>query len=191
MTEPLYRRILGEVYDLLPPPLREMHDVHGVTTAQGRARVERGSGPLVAAIAWAFRFPAEGNDVPLTVTFRAVGRREVWERRFAGSRFSSTQELGTVGGRDLLIERFGPLAFAMSVLVHDGELHLVLGRGWYFGVPLPSFLLPGIEAFEHDDGDRFNFHVDLGVPLIGRVVRYRGWLVVVGSADREAEHQAL
>jgi len=27
------------------------------------------------------------------------------------------------------------------------------------------------------DGGRFNFHVEIGLPLIGRIVRYRGWLM--------------
>lgn len=193
MTEPLYRRLLGAAYERLPQPLRAMHDVRERMTAHGRAKVERGRGAMIELLAWAFRFPAEGDDVPLTVTFRVEGQREVWERRFAGRQFRSIQEMGSVAGRDLLIERFGPLAFAMSVPIREGRLRLELEKGWCFGVPLPSFLLPGIVAFEHAEGDRFNFHVDLGMPLIGRVVRYRGWLEPVASRlpGREAEDQAL
>jgi hypothetical protein len=42
---------------------------------------------------------------------------------------------------------------------------------------LPAPLVPRIEVFEHAADGRFNFHVDLALPLLGRMVRYTGWLV--------------
>ena len=171
--EPLYRRILGERYDLLPEPLRHMHDVTGRQSAAGVASVERGQGPAARLIAWTFRFPRAGTDVPVTVDLIARNGGEVWERRFAGKKMVSVQEEGHAG---LLIERFGPLAFSMTVTVEGGRLSLDVREGWVLGLPLPGILLPRITAFEHDEGDRFNFHVDLALPVIGRLVRYIGWL---------------
>ena len=43
MADPLYRRILGAKYDVLPPVIQDMHDVHGQLNAQGQGRVERES----------------------------------------------------------------------------------------------------------------------------------------------------
>ncbi len=170
---PLYRRVLGERYDLMPEPLRKMHDVTGRRTAAGLASVERGRGPAARLVAWAFRFPHAGTDVPVTVDLVARNGGEVWERRFAGKKMVSIQEEGRAG---LLVERFGPFAFSMTVTVDGGRLSLDVREGWVLGVPLPALALPRITAFEHDEGDRFNFHVDLALPVIRRLVRYIGWL---------------
>ncbi len=175
--EPLYRQLLGPAYFELPVPIQEMHDVRGRLIATGRATIERGSGVAAAILGVLFRFPPAGENVPLTVTFTVTPQREEWSRSFAGKLFYSTQELGTGRQSGLLIERIGPLAFAMEAPVCDRRLHLNVTRGWCLGVPLPSFLLPRIEVFEHDADGRFNFHVDLGLPLLGRLVRYTGWLV--------------
>lgn len=191
VTEPLYRRILGERYAELPQPLQAMHDVHGVLSAQGRARVERGRGLVVALIGWIFRFPAAGEDVPLTVKFSTTGARELWQRDFAGQLFCSSQEAGAGRYAGLLIERFGPMSFAMAVLIRNHKLHLELVGAAALGVPLPRFLLPRIDVFEHDADGRFNFYVDLGLPLIGRMVRYTGWLASIGSCSGEPENEAL
>jgi hypothetical protein len=42
---------------------------------------------------------------------------------------------------------------------------------------MPRSWAPGGEAYEHGADNRFNFHVEIALPLIGTVVRYRGWLV--------------
>ena len=41
---------------------------------------------------------------------------------------------------------------------------------------MPSILGPAPIAFEHAADGRFNFDVEMSLPLIGLVVRYRGWL---------------
>jgi len=176
--EPLYRRVLGERYELMPLPLRRMHDVTDRRTAAGFATVERGQGTAARLVAWVFRFPRAGRDVPVTVNLIARNGGEVWERRFAGKKMRSIQEEGRAG---LLIERFGPFAFSMTVTVADGRLSLDVREGWMLGIPLPAVLRPRITAYEHDEGDRFNFHVDLALPLIGRLVRYIGWLEPEGA----------
>ena len=33
------------------------------------------------------------------------------------------------------------------------------------------------DAYESADDGRFNFHVEIRLPLIGSIVRYRGWLM--------------
>ena len=44
MADPLYRRILGARYDVLPPVIQEMHDVDGALTAKGRGARPAGNG---------------------------------------------------------------------------------------------------------------------------------------------------
>ena len=184
MTEPLYRRLLGAAYSELPGPIQEMHDVEDSLAAHGSATVERGQGLAVAILSAVFGFPPAGDNVPLTVEFTVTEQREEWNRNFDGRRFYSTQEMGTGPRAGRLVERFGAFSFAMSVLVRDRKLHLSIADGRFLGVPLPAIVLPRIEVFEHDADGRFNFHVDLGMPLVGRLVLYTGWLVPEGSGRR-------
>ena len=73
-------------------------------------------------------FPASASDIPVEVRFDVAGGRETWRRTFAGKSFESLQEEGTGRSARLLVERFGPLTFAMAVVVGDGKLELVLRR---------------------------------------------------------------
>ena len=62
-------------------------------------------------------------------------------------------------------------------LVAEGErLRLIVRRCSVFAIPLPKFLSPRGDIFESADGNRFNFHVEIGFPWTGLIVRYRGWL---------------
>jgi len=173
---PIYRQLLGEAYARLAPPIQELHKIATSRRFEGRAEVARGRGLLARIIARVMGFPPAGMDVPVTVTMTRSGDSEIWQRDFAGHRFASTQYLGTGRNEGLLVERFGPMAFAMAVVVEDGRLSLIQRQGSAFGAPLPRWLLPTGEAYEHDADGRFNFHVDIALPLAGRVVGYRGWL---------------
>ena len=44
------------------------------------------------------------------------------------------------------------------------------------GLPLPRALWPAIEATEREEEGRFRFDVQIWLPLVSRLVRYRGWL---------------
>ncbi|HEY6259872.1 MAG TPA: DUF4166 domain-containing protein [Xanthobacteraceae bacterium] len=175
---PLYRRMLGEAWDLLPPLLKAMHD--GTPIADGRAVIARGGGVLARLVAWLIGFPQAGRHVPVTVTFRAERGREHWQRTFgSGSgvhRFSTIQQPGCGRFDRLLCERFGPFRFGLALVVDDDRLRLVL-RGWSLAhLPLPLALAPRIEAYESVEHGRFAFHVEIAHPLMGLIVRYRGWL---------------
>ncbi len=114
----------------------------------------------------------------MTVTFTTDTKgRETWERRFGDQRMRSTQEAGHGPTEHLMVERFGPFAFALALVVAADRLNIV-SRSWrLLGMPLPRWLMPGGAAWEAADGDRFRFHVEITLPLIGPVVRYDGWLL--------------
>jgi hypothetical protein len=173
---PLYRRMLGEAWDLLPAPLQVMHQVSGVLIADGAAIVERGEGLISRLLARLLGFPPAGRDVPVTVTFRVGEGREHWRRTFGNSAFASVQEPGRGRFDRLLCERFGPLCFGLALVVEDDRLRLVL-RGWSFaGLPLPAAWVPRIRAYESAEKGRFHFHVAIHHPLTGLIVGYWGWL---------------
>jgi hypothetical protein len=101
---------------------------------------------------------------------------EIWERYFDGRRMVSTQEVGKGRYARLVTERFGPVAIHMAVLAQEGRLVLKTKAWSIFGLPLPRFLAPSGDIYEHGAEGRFNFHVDIQAPLLGRLVKYEGWL---------------
>jgi hypothetical protein len=172
MTLPLYRRLLGPEYELLPPRVRELHDLTGAATWSGRADVERGTSWIARAMATLLSLPPSGRDQALSVAFTPDGGREIWRRTFGSAVFRSLQY--ERGGR--LFERVGPstLVFALNVSV-DG-LSLILSGVHFLGVPLPPALHPGVRTLESERDGRYTFEVEATLPLIGMLVRYSGWL---------------
>ena len=173
----LYRRLLGAAWSALPEEVRAMHDLHETLEAEGTATIERGHGwqaRLAAAIAG---FPPPGNDVPVRVSFTRQQDREIWRRDFAGATFSSTQEAGRGRNDRLLVERFGPLALSLALVLDDGRLRLVMRRWSLFGLPLPAAWAPRGEAHESAEDGRFRFDVEIRHRFTGLIVAYRGWLV--------------
>lgn len=173
---PLYARVLGPAWDKLPVEIRDMHDVDSATSAQGRASVERGRSILARLAAFIMGFPKATADTPVSVRFEVSGGKETWTRRFGDESFSSCQFAGRGRSAGLLCERFGPLRFAMALMPENGRLALVLRHWSAFGMPLPMWLCPRSNSYETTEGDRFRFHVEIGHPITGLIVRYKGWL---------------
>jgi hypothetical protein len=174
---PLYQRVLGEAWHALPKPLQDLHDLKDTLAAEGRAAIERNGNFAARLIANLFGFPNAGEDVPVKVSFRLKDGREIWRREFAGRVMQSTQEEGQGRFERLICERFGPFAFGLALVLRGGRLLIVVRRWTMFGIPMPLALAPSGDAYESTDDGRFNFHVEIGLPLIGMIVRYRGWLV--------------
>ena len=172
----LYEDILGETYNKMSEPLQNLHRIGAGKTFEGRCKVTRGKNPLSHIVATVLRFPKASPDIPLKVVLTKDCGKEIWERFFDGRRMVSTQEAGRGKQSRLVVERFGPIAVHLAILVQDGR-QILKTTGWsIFGIPLPKFLVPRGDIFEHDADDRFNFHVDLVAPIFGRLVKYEGWL---------------
>jgi uncharacterized protein DUF4166 len=174
---PLYRRLLGEAWDRLPPQLRTMHDLEGELVAEGVATVERGTSMLARLVAGVIGFPKAGTDVPVSVAFGLRNGREYWRRTFEDRSFLSIQE--EVRGRfaRLLCERFGPIKLGMALVLDGERMRLVVRRWSMLGIPMPLWLAPRSNAYEFVQDGRFRFHVEISLPVAGLIVRYRGWLV--------------
>ncbi len=179
---PLYRRILGSAFDQLPPRVAELHSSAEERSWSGEAAVERGRGLLARLAAAIVGFPRAGASIPVTVAFAAEQGGERWTRDFGGRRFSSLQSAGTGRNDYLLVERFGPAAFAMALVVTNGRLNLVPRRWTLFGLPMPQFLMPNGPGFEADHEGKFHFNVRISAPVVGLIVAYRGTLAPVDSA---------
>lgn len=174
---PLYRRVLGDDLDRLPPAVRRLHDHRGRLCAAGTCRIERGDHPLARLVGWCFAFPPAGEDRPVRVCFADRGGVERWERDFAGQALVSEQ--GEVTGRPgLLFERFGVGRFDIEPTVTPEGLELSLRGVSFFGLPLPRFLWPAVVGRESVDAEgRFTFFVTIRLSFAGLLVHYRGFLV--------------
>jgi hypothetical protein len=173
---PLFEEVLGEAWTALPPKVRALHGVAGRRRWQGKAEVTRGPSLPARLIAWLFRFPPACAATPVTVTMVRVGAAEVWRRDFGGyGYFSRLTADGAAPGR--VWERFGPFSFAIDLEASASGLAYPVVASRVLGLPVPGPLLPRSDTREAVDAEgRATFDVALSMPLIGRIVRYRGWL---------------
>ena len=170
-VQPLYRRIMGDAFDRLPPAVQAMHMVIGDAGAEGVADVSSG-GPVARLIARLFGLPAAGRSVPLHLRMQEEEGVETWTRTFGKSSFAS--RLSQRG--QLLVERFGLLRFGMALAPEPSGLSMPLRRWWIGPVPMPLRLAPRIRGFEEARTDGFHFDVEIRLLLVGLLTRYRGRL---------------
>jgi hypothetical protein len=185
----LYRVALGTSFDLLPEPLRRMHSPAEGLTAHGTARVDGADRLIGRIVAATFGLPAAGENLPVSVKMTPAFGQERWTRDFDGKRFESVLSAAAMPNR--LIERFGPFSFELDVPVGPSGVLGMPIRAWRLGpIPLPRFLAPVSIATEGvDNNGRFRFDVEMRLPLaLGRLVRYRGYLVP-DSALTEADER--
>lgn len=170
----LYKRTLGNSWNLLPTPIIELH---GCEKAEGLAKVETGKNLLARLIAKLVGFPKAGEGIPVQVSFKKQNGGELWTRTFAGKSFSSFQSEGKGLSEKLLSERFGIFNFGLALVVEPERLSLIVRRWSVFGISLPLAFAPLGNSFEHVEDGRFCFHVEIKYPIVGLIVKYQGWLI--------------
>ena len=173
--EPLYRRVLGDGFDRLPPPVRRMHNISEPSTAEGRAEITRGRSLVAGIIGWLARLPAAGSDIPTTVLFCPRDGAELWRRTFGGSSFQTLLS-ASPGRPGHLVERLGVMRFLLRVPVDDEGLSMLIVGMTVLGIPVPRMLWPRIGATERVEDGLFAFDVSVAAPVGGLIVRYRGRL---------------
>ncbi len=172
----IYQQVLGEAYEKLEKPLQDFHAARESFAKAGKADISNGKGPLAKLVRLLFGFPQARKDCPLTVNIGITEKGEHWDRRFDGKRMSSCQELGNGRQTGLIVERFGAVSVGLAMVENGGRLELI-PRSWRFlGLPMPKFLLPSGQIFEHGANDCLNFNVEIRLPVVGSVVSYKGWL---------------
>lgn len=178
----LFARVIGLDFEALPDPIRALHETPGRSVWRGRAMTEGAGSPLAALVARLVGFPGGQVDCEAEVRIEADGDRSVWRRRIGGQTFSSILSHPGEGGR--IVERFGGLSFRLR-LTPEGNRLTYSVEGWRMGpLPLPQALAPKTRTHEEIDADgRFVFDVEISMPFLGRLVRYRGWLARDFSAS--------
>lgn len=175
---PLYQRLLGERYAILPAKIRELHDVQERVTFRGRCSARRGKNPLNRLAATILSMPKDGEDIPLTVTFTQQGEQEYWERDFGGHGFNSLQWLH----EGKLYERMWPVTLVFEVETDETRLALKLEGMKLLGIPMLTLVRPDVSAIETERDGRFHVDVEVRLPLLGLLVEYHGWLEQESSA---------
>lgn len=167
-----FRTVLGESFAALAPAVRRLHSVDGAVWT-GRVDVRRGAGALARCCARLTGLPPTMDDAPLRVCFICADGAETWQRDFAGHAMHS--RLRAVHG--VLVESLGPVRFAFRLDVVDAAIHWTLRSVRLFGVlPLPARWFNGVNCREYQRDGRYAFHVRAGLPLVGEVIAYDGWL---------------
>lgn len=180
----LFEHALQERWALLPPPVQALHRVDDVERHSGMAQVERGRTVIARVVCACFGFPPAAASLPLTVTMLRTDSGETWERDFAGHVFRSYLTPASAPYR--CRERFGWFDFELELLAEAGRLRLAIRRGWFFGLPIPNFVLPTSDSYEYAEDGTFHFDVSLGARIAGGlIVRYRGWLRPGGGASTQ------
>ena len=168
-----FETALQESFERLPDVVKAAHRAGPVTRLGGTAQIEGAESSIGALVAWLFGFPPSSGNVRVRVVMRLDrDGTEIWQRDFGGRRFQSRLQPSR---RGMAVERFGHFSFDLSVEATAAglTLHVV---GWRLGkLRLPRWLAPKSAAVERVDADgRFCFDVPITLPLVGKLVRYRG-----------------
>jgi hypothetical protein len=178
----LFPRELGPNYQKLPQIIKDIHDVQDEVKAAGKAEIHRGKNIFADMAGWCFHLPPSGSDVPVKVCFKKEGEGEILSRNFNGKVFSSA--FTPAAGDGMMTERFGPFKFLLYLDCHEKGIDFNLKKIWVFGwLPIPLFFGPKITAYERAAGPIYHFDVEITLPIIGRIIHYRGTLKMM--AERE------
>jgi saccharopine dehydrogenase-like NADP-dependent oxidoreductase len=173
----LFRRLLGNAYDALPPVIRQAHQVHGVLVLEGKADAASPDHVLGAWIARLFRLPRSGVDMPVRVEMRSEDDgSETWTRIYPGVTMRSNLR-NADSATHQVDEVLGPLSIRLQWNASERGLQLRTISARMFGCPLPDFLRPRSHASETVGANgQFYFNVSIALPQIGTIVRYEGSL---------------
>ena len=177
-VEPLAARSLFErtlpTFSAMPAAVREAHAVDPACDMAGEVETTGPDNIFGQIIGRIIGFPTTSGTKPAAVTIEREGDGEVWLRRFGTFAFQSHL---SAGDKWPLVERFGPLSFDLEAPADERGFALKIARARLGELPLPKFLTPSTNASASvDEQGRYRFDVTIGLPLIGRLVTYRGWL---------------
>ncbi len=168
----LYQELLGPKYLQLPPVVQQMHEVNGEVHAAGTGSIDRGSHPLSRLLASLLGMPKPGTWMPVHITFRRDEEGEWLIRDYDGQVLTTHQGAGEGADAGMLLEGFGPVRLVIALDIEDDALAFTLKSVRLLGMPLPRALWPRLQAYESEVDGWYVSYVDIGLPFIGRLIRY-------------------
>lgn len=160
-----------------------MHDFVGSNRAAGVGDVVRGSNPFARVMASILGLPRAGRDLPISVEFVAGPGSETIRRDYGQAILVTIQSRGV--GRDAgkLVERFGPVTLLFSLHGSAEGISFEQTGARIFGLPLPAALAPRVVANESVEDGWYRYHVDVMLPVLGRIIHYRGRLQCMSDPE--------
>lgn len=174
MTPNALSLCLGSDIAKLPSLIQAAHQ--GRIRLSGTAEVMRGRG-IGGWLAGRLKMPESHPACPMTVDGDHQPEAMYWARDFNGRKMTS------VFRRDgaHLVESMGPINLRLRPVAEAGRLVYRLEGAKIGPLPLPGALMPRLLAWEGEADGQYDFEVDVGLPLIGRLIRYRGRLQLTGA----------
>jgi hypothetical protein len=175
-AQPIFETALGLNYTQLPTVTQAIHRPNPTALWRGKGSAEPAANVFGRQLARLFRLPQGIKDAPVHVVIdQQVDGSEHWSRVWPGVTMRSVMKAPRPAA-STVEEHFGPFGFILKLDARPDGIDMRLTGGRFLGLPLPRFLLPRISATERVEGTRHLFDVAIALPLIGQLVRYRGWL---------------
>lgn len=174
MADALFPALLGEQWHALAAPVRRMHGDGLRVRAIGQADVTGAMHLPARLLRRLLRLPEPGLAQPLEVSIERHPGHEAWTRRFAHGRMHSRLYQHPRGGQ--LHERLGPVTLHFELRRTDDAIDWQLRGGRLLGLPLPRGCFGAVRSCSSAQAGRYVFDIDTHLPLLGRLVAYRGWL---------------
>ncbi|ABD81742.1 DUF4166 domain-containing protein [Saccharophagus degradans] len=163
----LLQQCLGNDYALLCPIVKAAHT--GESQLKGTVWVRQGN-IFARALCKIMAMPPQTNSVELTVHGKHDNNNMHWDRKFGN--FKMNSHFAKSGNQ--LVEKLGPLNMHLALSVNNGTLEYRLQKTYFWGIPVPHFLAPKVEANEGEHAGLYRFSVYVFLPVIGLVVSYGG-----------------
>jgi hypothetical protein len=172
---PVLAQAMGGAFDTMPSLVRHIHAPISRIELEGRVDIDGAANWVGAQISRFVGFAGTARDLPAVVAIERAGISETWTRRFGTDSFTSRMSTARFGG---LYESFGPITLGLEAQPSSRGFALAVKNWWLGPIPLPRFLMPTTRARAGlDDQARYTFDVWIGMPLVGRLIHYRGWLM--------------
>lgn len=172
----LFQDCLGERVNNLAPMVREAHI--GRIRLEGDVAVERGNS-IAQLICNLFGMPPATAKCRLVVNGSHDAETMTWNRHFDDHVMNSHFYKDGIH----LVERLGPIHMKMLLDVTAGVLTYSLDKTRIFGVPIPQCISPRVTAIEEQVNDKYRFSVVVAMPLVGKLVSYKGDMQLVPVDD--------
>ncbi len=175
----LYRAVMGPAYERLHPALQYFHGLQGHTVLHGEVATQGPQGALGRLLARLTGTPLQERSGPIRFVLDAAPAEETWTREFPGQVMRSCLRL--VQGQ--VVESLGAARLVFGLAAEGDVLVMQLRAMRFLGIPCPRWLLPRVVARERGEGSRLHFEISAGLPVVGRIAGYRGWLELPGMED--------
>ena len=182
--ESLFQGHMERAFQRLDAPLRRFHALRAPVEWAGKAKVWPSANPLGWLVARLFGFPRAASQVEVRYRRSGTVDQEHWTRTFGKQTFRSKFFKGKGRNTGLLVERFGPIDVGVALVEDQGCLKVVPVTWALLGVPLPNALVPGDKVRVCGGPQGYHFDIEISAPIIGRIVRYQGYLKSDGESPR-------